>query len=115
MQFFKSDDETLFSNYRPVSVLPVFSKVLERLMYNRFITYINQSYLLYNLRFGFQIGKSTHMALITLIDKISEVLDNGGFVIGVFLYFSQTFDTVDHSILLKKFIYMELEASIKMV
>ena len=45
---FKSGDEMIFSNYRPVSVLPVFSKVLERLMYNRLITYINQHHLLYN-------------------------------------------------------------------
>ena len=82
---FKSGDEMLFSNYRPVSVLPVFSKVLERLMYNRLITYINQNHLLYNLQFGFQKGKSTHMALITLFDKISEALDDGDFVIGVFL------------------------------
>ena len=42
------------------------------------------------------------MALITLIDKISEALDNGDFVIGVFLFFPKAFDTVDHSILLKK-------------
>ena len=99
---FKSSDEMIFSNYRPVSVLPVFSKVLERLMYNRLITYINQNHLLYNLQFGFQKGKSTHMALITLIDKISEALDDGDFVIGVFLDFSKAFDTVDHNILLKK-------------
>ena len=92
----------LFSNYRPVSVLPVFSKVPERLMYNRLITYINQNHLLYNLQFGFQKGKSTHMALITLIDKISEALDDGDFVIDVFLDFSKAFDTVDHNILLQK-------------
>ena len=42
------------------------------------------------------------MAFITLIDKISEALDNSDFVIGVFLDFSKAFDTVDHSILLKK-------------
>ena len=99
---FKYGDEMLFSNYRPVSVLHVFSKVLERQMYNRLITYINQNYLLYNLQFGFQKGKSTHMALITLIDKISEALDDGDFVIGVFLDFSKAFDTVDHNILLQK-------------
>ena len=42
------------------------------------------------------------MALITLIDKISKALDDGDFVIGVFLDFSKAFDTVDHNILLKK-------------
>ena len=96
---FKSGDEMLFSNYRPVSVLPLFSKVLERLKYNRLITYINQNHLLFNLQFGFQKGKSTHMALITLIDKIAEALDDGDFVIGVFL---EAFDTVDHNIFLQK-------------
>ena len=71
-------------------------------MYNRRITYINQNHLLYNLKFEFQKGKSTHMALITLTDKISEALDDGDFVIGVFLDFSKAFNTVDHNILLQK-------------
>ena len=81
---FKSGDEMLFSNYRPVSVLPVFSKIYERLMYNRLIQFINDNNLLYNFQFGFQKGKSTHMALIILLDKISEALDKGEYVIGVF-------------------------------
>ena len=76
----------LFSNDIPLSVLTVFSKVLERPMYNRLITYtcINQNHQLYNLQFGFQKEKSTPMAFITLTDNISEVLVNGDFVIGVF-------------------------------
>ena len=99
---FKSGDDMVFSNYRPVSVLPVLSKILERLMYNRLILYINRYGLLYEYQFGFQKGKSTHMALITLIDKISEALDQGELVIGIFLDFSKAFDTVDHGILLQK-------------
>ena len=99
---YKSGDEMLFSNYRPVSVLPVFSKVLERLMYNRLIEFINDNNLLYEYQFGFQKGKSTHMALIFLIDKITEALDKGNSVIGIFLDFSKAFDTVDHKILLQK-------------
>ena len=71
-------------------------------MYNRLIHYINENKLLYKYQFGFQTGKSTHMALIVLLDKISEALDMGECVIGVFLDFSKAFDTVDHSILLKK-------------
>ena len=98
---FKSGDDMVFSNYRPVSVLPVLSKILERLMYNRLILYINRHDLLYEYQFGFQKGKSTHMALITLIE-ISEALDQGELVIGIFLDFSKAFDTVDHGILLKK-------------
>ena len=81
---FKSGDDMVFSNYRPVSVLPVLSKILERLMYNRLILYINRHGLLYKYQFGFQKGKSTYMALITLIDKITEALDQGELVIGIF-------------------------------
>ena len=99
---YKGNDEMEFSNYRPVSVLPVFSKLLERLMYNRLIDFINENKLLYKFQFGFQKGKSTNMALIMLIDKISEALDKGELAIGVFLDFSKAFDTVDHDILTRK-------------
>ena len=103
---FKSGEECIFTNYRPVSVLPVFSKIMERLMYDRLISYIIQHKILFAYQFGFQKGKSTHMALITLVDKLTEALDKGDYVIGVFLDFSKAFDTVDHSILLEKmFIY----------
>ena len=71
-------------------------------MYNRLIQYINENRLLYKYQFGFQRGKSTHMALIVLLDQISEALDRGECVTGVFRDFSKAFDTVDHSILLRK-------------
>ena len=71
-------------------------------MYNRLIMYINRHDLLYEYQFGFQKGKSNHMALIALIDKISEALDQGELVIGLFLDLSKAFDTVHHGILLKK-------------
>ena len=99
---YKANNEMEFSNYRPVSILPVFSKVIERIMYNRLFSYINENQLLYKLQFGFQKEKSTSMALIMLVDKISEALDKGDLAIGVFLDFSKAFDTVDHQILLQK-------------
>ena len=99
---FKSGDEMVFSNYRPVSILPVFSKLLERLMYNRLLDFVNKHGLLYEYQFGFLKGKSTYMALIALLERITTALDNGEFVIGIFLDFSKAFDTVDHEILLKK-------------
>ena len=83
----KSGDDMVFSKYRPVSVLPVFSKLLERLMYNRIICFINDNKLLYDYQFGFQKGKSTYMAMVILIEKISEALDRGDCVIGVLLDF----------------------------
>ena len=53
---FKSGDDMVFSNYRPVSVLLVLSKLLEQLMYNRIICFINDNGLLYDYQFGFQTG-----------------------------------------------------------
>ena len=51
---FKTGDESLLTNYRPISVLPVFSKILERIMYNRIYNYLTKHQLLYNKQFGFQ-------------------------------------------------------------
>ena len=99
---YKSGDEMVFSNYRSVSVLPVFSKLLERLVYNRLISHINDNKLLYEYQFGFQKGKSTYLAIMMLVDKITEALDQGECVVGVFLDFSKAFDTVDHNILSQK-------------
>ena len=98
----KANDDMVFSNYKPVSVLPVFSKLLVRLVYNRVIDFINNNRILYGYQFGFQKGKSTHFAIMFLTDNITEVLDRGECLIGVFLDFSKAFDTVDHAILLTK-------------
>jgi len=99
---FKSGDSMIFSNYRPVSVLPLFAKILEKLMYNRMIDFINKQKLLYKFQFGFRQQHSTNMALIILVDKIAQAIDNGEIVVGCFLDFKKAFDTVNHSILLDK-------------
>ena len=58
---FKSGDSTLFSNYRPVSVLPLFSKILERLMYKRLLAFVNKHDLLYCNQFGFRSNHSPNL------------------------------------------------------
>jgi hypothetical protein len=65
---YKSGDEKLINNYRPVSVLPVFSKILERIMYNRVLDFLDQYKILYEFQFGFRKGRSTEQALIKLGD-----------------------------------------------
>ena len=99
---FKSGDTKVINNYRPVSVLPVFSKLLEKLMYNRLVEFVNKHEILYKYQFGFRAKYSTNMALIFLVDKITTAIENGDFVLGVFLDLSKAFDTVDHTILFKK-------------
>ena len=74
-----------FNNYRPISVLNIFSKIFERLVYNRLIIFFDKYNILYQNQFGFRQGHSTHHALIALVDKITKSLDNRDIVIGVFL------------------------------
>ena len=72
-QFSQITDQYLFYQF--------FSKIIERLMYHRLIEFINENGLLYEYQFGFQRGKSTSMALVTLIDKVTEALDKGECII----------------------------------
>ena len=99
---YKGENIIMLNNYMPVSVLPLLSKIFERIMYNRLIEFINKQNTLYKYQFGFRGGMGTSTAIIILIDKIVSALDNGDSVNGVFLDFSKVFDTVDHTILLKK-------------
>ena len=95
---YKASDPMVFSNYKPVSVLPLFSKILEHLMYTRLLSFINKHKLLYSYQFGFRRGHSPDLALICLVDRISNALENGEDVLGLFFDFSKAFDTVNHDV-----------------
>jgi len=76
---FKQGNRAEASNYRPISILSYFAKLLEKLMYVRLYNYICQNNFLYPLQHGFQSGHSTAMSLIDLQDKISLAIDNNEF------------------------------------
>ena len=99
---FKTGDTADSSNHRLISVLPCFSKILERVMYNRLYKYLTDQKILHPQQFGFRKGHSTEHAIAQLVDQIYESFENGNYTVGIFINLSKAFDTVDHTILLKK-------------
>ena len=99
---FKSGKKELLTKYRAISVLSCFSKILERIMYNRVYNYLNYNNLHFRKQFGFRKGHSTDRALITLIDSIYDSFNQNKYTLGVFIDLSKAFDTVNHNILIDK-------------
>ena len=98
----KKGTKNNFSNYRPVSVLPAFSKLFERLVYDRLINYFDKNNVLSENQFGFRKYRSTCLALNTLVDRFHDTIEKNELMIGLFIDLSRAFDTMSHEILLRK-------------
>lgn len=90
------------NNLRPISLISVFSKIIEKIMKTRLIGYLNNISVLSTNQFGFTKGKCTEDALIKVTDYIYSNFNENKKVTGLFIDFKKAFDTVNHSILLNK-------------
>ena len=99
---FKNGQRNMPGNYRPISVLPVISKIMERILYDQLYNYLTKSKLLSDSQFGFQKFHSTATALLDCTNDWYINLDRKMFNLLVLIDLKKAFDTVDHQILLRK-------------
>jgi hypothetical protein len=99
---FKKGDKQDIQNYRPIAVLPVFSKILEKIMYNRLLGFLKKFKILTDEQNGFRDNKSTTTACHTFIEQVQQALDNNLHAVGIFLDLTKAYDVLNHDILLYK-------------
>ena len=90
------------NNYRPISLLSVFSKIFEKLMHQRIYKFLETHNILYPSQFGYRIKHSTSHALINITEEVKHSIDNNKYGCGIFLDLKKVFDTVKHRILIEK-------------
>jgi len=98
----KSGDKCVPSNYRPISVLPLLSKIFEKIMFSKIMFFLKANKLLHNHQFGFRENSSTSDAVSQFLDFVFESVSGKSSVLAIFLDFSKAFDTVNHKILCAK-------------
>ena len=82
---FKKDDNAIFGNYRPISLLPAISKVFEKVVFKQIYSYFQVNSLFFCSQYGFREGHSTELAAAELVDRIYDQLDNGNISLAIFL------------------------------
>ena len=99
---FKDGDKSIKHNYRPISILPTISKIMERSAHIQLSPFLEVNRLLSQSQFGFRLKRSTSTTLIDFTDQVLENMDKGYVTGTVFLDLRKAFDTVDHLLLINK-------------
>ena len=99
---FKKGDSELIENYRPISTLPVFGKIFEKVIFSRLYSFLISQNILYENQFGFRKSHSTGHAINHSVKHIKSELEKKKYVLGIFIDLSKAFDTIDHDQMIYK-------------
>ncbi len=95
----------MFTNYRPISLLPAISKIFEKVIFKQLYEFFTQNKLFYNSQYGFRTEHLRECAVLDAIDRILVEIDKNDIPINIYLDLSKAFNTLDHTILLEKLNY----------
>ena len=102
---FKKNNKTLIQNYRPISILPAISKIVENVMQLQLLEYFRANILLSSQQYGFIPNRSTALATLELIDRNISAMNNQLTPINIYLDLSKAFDSLNHNMLVSKLKY----------
>ena len=108
----KSGDSTTSSNFRPISLLPILSKIFEKLMHYRLNNFVERNNLIRNNQFGFRKSRSTTDVVLEFLDHAFNSLNEKNYLIAIYLDLSKAFDTINHEILLTKLNHMGIRGGV---
>ena len=90
------------NNYRPISLLSIFHKIMEKMIHKKLYNFLEEHNILYHNQHGFRKNNSTIHALMQITERIKTSIDSGKFGCGIFIDLRKAFDTVNHNVLLTK-------------
>ena len=102
---FKKGDRTKVNNYRPISILPVFSKIIEKIMKNQITVYFERNFLFSEVQFGFRNNKSSQAAIEKLVTAIMNGFEDHKSTYAIMCDLSKAFDCVSHETIISKLNY----------
>ena len=106
---YKKEDQRVFGNYRPISLLSSISKICEKVAFKQILEYFTSNNLLFESQYGLRENHSTELAALEFIDRIKLEMDGNEIPFSIFLDLSKAFDTLNHDILLTKLQYYGIQ------